>query len=125
MANRFVLRHSELEVEYDIGRNQALPALTDTREGQAPENFRAIDVTTTDTPLGQLVSVVLEKSVDIGGESFGFFLPDADVPLGGCVEVATAGVYARYSGPDSVPRRPESWRAIELHGTAETVEQPL
>jgi hypothetical protein len=125
MANRFVLRHRGLEIEYDIGRNQALPALTYTREGQATEDFRAIDVTTTDTPLGPLVTVALQKSTDIGGESFGFFLPQADVPLGGCVEVTTAGVYARYSGPDSFPRRPESWHAIELHGTAETVEQPL
>jgi hypothetical protein len=45
------------------------------------------------------------------------------VPLGECAEFTTAGVYERYSGPDSIPQRPQSWHAIELHGTAETVEE--
>ena len=53
------------------------------------------------------------------------FLPEIDVPLGECVEFTTAGVYERYSGPDSSPQRPQSWHAIELHGTAETVEEAL
>ena len=87
--------------------------------------FKAAGVGANVTTLGEQVSVPLRKSTDAGGETFGFFLPDIDVPLGGCVEFTTAGLYARYSGPGSVPQRPQSWQAIELHGTAQTVEEPL
>jgi hypothetical protein len=124
MANHFVLRHRELTVTYDAGRNPALTALGYDDGGYA-DDFKPADITTNRTALGELVSVPLRKSIDSGGETFGFFLPDIDVPLGECVEFTTAGIYARYSGPDSFPHRPQSWHAIELYGSAESVEEPL
>jgi hypothetical protein len=124
MANHFVLRHHELTVTYDVGRNPGLTAVSYDDDGYSDE-FKPADVSTNMTGLGEQVSVPLRKSIDAGGETFGFFLPDIDVPLGGCVEFTTAGLYARYSGPGSVPQRPQSWQAIELHGTAQTVEEPL
>ena len=61
------------------------------------------------------------RTVDTGGERFGFFLPQLDVPRGQSEEFRTVGVYYRFSGPDSIPHRDPSWRCIELHGTAQTV----
>ena len=61
----------------------------------------------------------------MGGERFGFFLPELDVPSGEYEHFTTVGVYERFSGPDSVPDLPPSWRGIELHGTAQTVTVPV
>ena len=122
MANHFVLRHRELTVTYDVGRNPAHASATTT---MATRRVRARRRQHEPDRAREQVSVPLRKSIDAGGETFGFFLPEIDVPLGGCVEFTTAWLYARYSGPDSVPQRPQSWQAIELHGTAQTVEEPL
>jgi hypothetical protein len=124
MANHFVLKHRGLTVVYDVGRNPGFTALGYDDDGYS-DNFKPADLTTNLTALGAMVSVPLRKSIDTGGETFGFFLPEIDVPLGECVEFTSAGVYERYSGPDSFPQRPQSWHAIDLHGTAETVEEAL
>jgi hypothetical protein len=125
MANRFLLRHHDLRVEYNVGGNPGFTALSYTDGGDDPVNFKADEVTTITTALGELVSVPLRKTVDTGGELFGFFLPDIEVTGGQRKEFITTGIRARFSGPDSFPHRPESWHGVELHGTAEEVEQAL
>ena len=121
MANKFVLKHHRVEVEYTIGATVGIPALVYQDGNSAPKSFTSLEITTDQTGLGTLVSVALVTSVDTGGERFGFFLPQIDVPQGESVEFRTVGVYERFSGPDSVPHRDPSWRCIELHGTAQTV----
>ncbi len=124
-ANRFVLKHHQVEVEYTIGITPGIPALIYQDGSSAPENFTDAEITTDQTGLGTLVSVALVRSVDTGGERFGFFLPQLDVPRGQSEEFRTVGVYERFSGPDSIPHRDPSWRCIELHGTAQTVIVPV
>jgi hypothetical protein len=116
-ANKFVLKHDQVEVDYTLG---ATPALV-YRDGTSTKSFTAPEITTEQTGLGTLVSVALVLTIDTGGERFGFFLPQLDVPSGQSAEFRTAGVYERFSGPDSLPHREPSWRCIELHGTAQTV----
>jgi hypothetical protein len=118
-ANKFVLKHHEIEVEYTIGLTPGVPALI--YNGVPTKKFTSAEVTTNETALGSLVSVPLLSTIDAGGERFGFFLPQLNVPSGETEEFTTVGVYERFGGPDSVPQRPSSWRCIELHGTAETV----
>jgi hypothetical protein len=125
MANRFLLRHGELSVEYNVGGNPSFTGLSYTDGGNDPVNFPQTQVTTVSTALGDLVSVELRRVMDTGGEVFGFFLPDVQLTMGQCQEVSTIGIRATFSGPDSFPKRPESRHAIELHGTAEEVMQPL
>src|SRR5208282_151092 len=119
-ANKFVLKHREIEVEYTIGITPGIPALTYSDGSPVPESFTDAEITTNDTALGTVVSVPLRSSIDTGGERFGFFLPQLDVPSGRSEGFRTVGVYEEFSGPDSVPNRPPSWRTIELHGTART-----
>jgi hypothetical protein len=123
MANRFLLRHHELKIEYDVGRNPGFTALTYDNGGD-PVSFKTDEVSTSATALGELVSVPLRRTVDTGGELFGFFVPAVDVPDGEQAAFTTTGIYARFSGPDSFPHRPESWHTIELRGVAESVKQP-
>ena len=120
-ANKFVLKHHQVEVDYTLGATPGIPALVYRDGSSAPKSFTAAEITTNQTGLGALVSVALVTSIDTGGERFGFFLPQLDVPGGQSEEFGTVGVYETFSGPDSIPHHDPSWRCIELHGTAQTV----
>lgn len=123
-ANKFVLKGSGVEVDYTIGANPAFPALVYT-DGAFQKKFKPNEILTDNTGLGELVSVALILTIDTGGERFGFFLPFIDVARGQTAHFHTIGVFETFSGPDSVPRRPSTWRCIEMHGTAQSVIVPL
>jgi hypothetical protein len=123
-ANKFVLKGSHVVVEYTIGGNLSFPALTYT-DGAFQRSFKPDAITTDDTGLGELVSIALVVSIDTGGERFGFFLPSIDVPSGETAHFHTIGIYEMFSGPDSIPHRPSTWRCIEMSGTAQSVIVPL
>jgi hypothetical protein len=123
-ANKFVLKGSGVEVDYTIGANPSFPALT-YKHGAFVKTFLPAEIATDTTGLGQMVSVALIKTIDTGGERFGFFLPAMDVPSGQTGHFHSVGVYETFSGPDSVPHRPSAWRGIEMSGTAQTVIVPL
>lgn len=123
--NKYVLKGSGVEVDYTIGASQAIPALV-YKQGAFQKSFSAREIQTDDTGLGQLVSVPLIVSVDTGGQRFGFFLPLLEVAARNqTVNFHTIGIYETFSGPDSVPHRPSSWRCIKMAGTAESVIVPL
>ena len=124
MANKFILKHHQVEVAYTIGGNQSLPALT-YKDDSGVKSFKPDDIRTEQTSLGSMVSVLLVSSIDAGGERFGFFLPEIALSLDKTEAFMTVGIYDKFSGPDSVPHLPPSLRSIELHGTAETVIVPL
>jgi len=123
-ANKFVLKGTGVEVDYTIGANPSFPALT-YKAGAFQKSFLPAQITTDSTGLGQMVSVSLVLSIDAGGERFGFFLPYIDVPSGQTADFNSVGVYETFSGPDSIPHRPSTWRCIALSGTAQTVIVPL
>ena len=123
-ANKFVLKGSHVTVEYTIGGNPSFPALTYT-DGAFQRSFKPDAIATDDTGLGELVSVALVMSIDAGGERFGFFLPSIDVSSGETAHFHTIGIYEMFSGPDSIPHRPSTWRCIEMSGTAHNVIVPL
>jgi hypothetical protein len=123
-ANKFVLTHHQTEVDYTIGMTPGLPALT-YKDGPKVMTFKSDEITTNETALGLLVSVRLVRTIDVGGEGFGFFLPQLDVAMGQTVEFSSSGIYEKFSGPDSVPRVAPSWRCVELKGTAQSVIVPL
>jgi hypothetical protein len=123
-ANKFVLKGPGVEVDYTIGITPGLPALL-YKAGAFQKSFTAAQILTNDTGLGELVSVALIFTIDAGGERFGFFLPFIDVAKGQTALFHTIGVYETFSGPDSIPHRPATWRCIELNGTAQSVIVPL
>jgi len=126
-ANKFVLKHRQIEVDYTLGMNPSFVALT-YRDESGERGFKPGEIQTDETPLGSLVSVTLQetKPPEVGGgrETFGFFLAEPDLAMGESVGFITAGVYGAFTiGAD--PSAAPSWRSIELHGTAESVAVPL
>ena len=124
MANKFTLKGGQVEIEYTIGANPSFPALT-YKDGATTKSFTPNEITTQSTALGSLVSIPLRRSIDTGGATFAFFLPDIDVPSGQTATFTTAAVGDEFSGPDSIPRQPTTWRACVMQGTAQTVIVPL
>jgi hypothetical protein len=122
-ANKFVLKGAGVEVDYTIGVTPGLPALV-YKAGAFQRTFKTDQIKSDDTGLGELVSIALLLTVDTGGQRFGFFLPFIDVPKGQTAHFYTVGVYETFSGPDSVPHRPSTWRCIEMTGTAQSVIVP-
>jgi hypothetical protein len=123
-ANKFVLKAHGIEIDYTIGITPGLPALT-YKAGGFQKSFTAAQIQTQDTGLGRMVSVPLIMSIDVGGERFGFFLPLINVPPGKTENFSAVGIYETFSGPDSIPQRPSTWRCIDMSGTAQTVIVPL
>jgi hypothetical protein len=123
-ANKFVLKGSGAEVDHTIGITPGLPALV-YKAGAFHKSFTSAQILSNDTGLGELISVPLILTVDTGGERFGFFLPFIDVARGQTAHFCTVGVYETFSGPDSIPHRPATWRCIEMTGTAESVIVPV
>jgi hypothetical protein len=123
-ANKFVLKGSGVEIDYTIGGTPGLAALV-YKAGAFQKSFTSADVSTEDTGLGRLVSIPLIRGIDNGGERFGFFLPQINVASGQTAHFHTVGAYETFSGPDSIPHRPSTWRCIEMSGTAQTVVVPL
>jgi hypothetical protein len=125
LANKFLLKHDELEVEYTTGLNPGLPAVI-YRDGSSPAlSFTSAEITTDATALGSLISLPLQKAVDTGGARFAFFLPQVDVSAEDSAQFITVGLYETFGGPDSVPHLPASWQAIELQSTAQSAIVPL
>ena len=120
-ANKFILKHHQVEVDYTVGATPGIPALAYRDGSSALKSFTAAEITTDQTGLGTLVSVALVTSVDTGGERFGFFLPQLEVPRGQTGGVPHRGRVrdVRRAGLD--PHRDPAWRCIELQGSAQTV----
>jgi hypothetical protein len=123
-ANKFILKGAGIEVDYTIGGNPSFPALL-YKSGAFEVSFEPNEITSEDTGLGRLVSVSLFRSIDTGGERFGFFLPFINLTLGHTSHFHSIGVYEMFSGPNSIPHRPSTWRCVELSGTAQTIIVPL
>ncbi len=122
-ADRFVLKHHKVEVDYDTGALPGCTALT-YKDGSTVKHFKASEITRTETPLGSLVSVSLTKVLDGGscfGESFGFFLPGLDAPSWENENVGTAGIYLELADRNVHPKVLASYRCIELQGTGTEV----
>ena len=125
MANKYVLHGDGIHIEYTIGANPGFTALTFSEPPDPDKTFKPAQITTDQTGLGTLVSVALVQTIDAGGTRFGFFLPAVQLAVGQSAPVATIGAFETFSGPDSVPHRPTTWRCVHLHGTAEEVIVPL
>jgi hypothetical protein len=116
-ANKYVLKYRQVEVNYTPGVTSGLPALVYSDGSSASKSYTPVEISTEQTALGALVSVALWMTIDTGGERFGFFLPQLDVPPGQSEEFRTVGIYEQFGGPDSISKPTSSWRSIELTGS--------
>jgi hypothetical protein len=123
-ANQFTLKGHHIEVKYTLGSTPGIPVLH-YKEGSVSRDFKTNEITVDQTALGSLVSVPLSRSVDTGGTTFAFFLPNIEVTRGQTADFTTVAIREEFGGPNSVPRRPTTWHSFIMQGTAESVIVPL
>ena len=86
-------------------------------------SFTGDDITIEDSVLGQLVSVTLVQTEDVGYTSFSVLIPTMNI-VGGYNRVETLGVTAVHRsgliGPG--PGQATAYHAIRLHGTASQIQ---
>jgi hypothetical protein len=125
MANLFKLHGQNVEIVYRIGGNPSFTALTFKTPSET-EHFKPSQIETATTPLGTLVTIVTRITVDAGGTTFSFFIPNLTVPFGHRVAFKSLGIIRDVSGPIIIPKDiVVTWSSVNLDGTAETVFLPL
>jgi hypothetical protein len=121
MANKFTLKGRDLEIICTIGANPSFPTLS-YRQGTVAKSFGPNQIHLDDTMLGQLITVTLELTVDVGATTFSLCLPGLDVPLSDSIDFTTIGIYKEARGPVIVPKRQiTEWRSVHLYGIAQTL----
>lgn len=125
MANFFTLTGADVNVTYRIGGNPSFPALT-FKSATLNESFKPDQIQSVTTPLGALVTIVTRLTIDAGGTTFSFFLPNLTVPLGQTVNFTSLGIFKNVSGLIFVPHDiVVTWTPVQLEGTARTIFVPL
>jgi hypothetical protein len=113
MANKLTFRGHHIEVDYTIGGNPSVIALS-YKKGSFCKAFRPGEIHADPTVLGSRVSVALVKIIDSGGKLFAFLLPQIDVPQGQTAHFTTVAFFEHFSGPNSIPHRPTTGRLSGL-----------
>ena len=87
--------------------------------------FRDAQITQENTPLGQLLSVVLKPQADTGSLTFSLFLPPVAMGSDTSQSFTTYGIKARHVGFVLKPGAQLTYETECLKGAAKTVEMPL
>ena len=90
-------------------------------------SFEDEEITQTQTPLGELVTVTLETVVDAFTRTFTLIVPTVRLPHGGETEFDTLGIEttdttSAFVGPSRAAGVKQTYRVHQLHGNAQHVE---
>jgi hypothetical protein len=122
-VNHFMLKGHHIEVEYTRNMEPNFTALT-YKDQSLTRGFKPNEITTTQTVFGSLVTVPLVRSIDAGGTTFGFFLPEIpESPQEQIPHFTTIAIREEFGGPDR--RRPTTWQSFAMEGTATKVAVPF
>jgi hypothetical protein len=112
--------------------NYATSSITGTprlsyQDAELNLNFEDEEITRTQTPLGELVTVTLEIVVDAFIRTFTLIVPTIRLPHGGETEFDTLGIEttdgsSAFVGPAGAAGVLQTYRVHQLHGNAQQVE---
>ena len=119
-ANYFQLEGGGVRISYSATSLDGTPQLIYAEGGDEPRTFQgAVDVQ--NSPLGDLVTVTLDQSIDGTSHSFTLVVPRVNID-GDETEFETLGIttayYSSLIGPDGVPGQTSSCETVELRGSA-------
>jgi len=88
-------------------------------------NFRAEQITQSNTPAGQLLSVVLKAQDDTGSLTFSLLLPPVTMGTDDSQSFSTYGIKARHAGSIQKPGAQVTYEIECFTGEAKSVALPL
>jgi hypothetical protein len=122
-ANQFRLNGGDIHVSY--GPVDGLPAFVYV-DARQTRTFTGRDITTTETPAGTLVSVVILSTVDSGSTTFSVLIPPVEVGVESSAPVQTQGITTWHSFsivPQAGLGQLDQYGFTALQGIASHVEQ--
>jgi hypothetical protein len=93
-ANHFQLSGGDIHVTYDLSGGVPVFTYDDAQSARGIQTFRGSDVLTETTVAGELVSVVIRRTIDSGSVTFSVLIPRVQVDLGGTTPVVTEAITA-------------------------------
>lgn len=122
--NQYSLSNKQIKVEYSTSGIQGQPSLSYRERGQT-SNFNGDQIRVQSTELGDLVSVTLKTTVDVGFSAFSLLIPAIEVSgPGGQEAFETVGIQADHKTPLVQPPTGArtTYKTEKLKGTARIVE---
>ena len=115
-----------IHVNYATSSITGTPRLT-YQDAELNLSFEDEEITRTKTPIGELVTVTLERVVDAFSRSFTLIVPTIRLHHGGETEFDTLGIEtidtsSAFVGPARSAGVKQTYRVHQLHGIAEQVE---
>ncbi|MGH9225918.1 MAG: hypothetical protein ACRD2W_19495 [Acidimicrobiales bacterium] len=94
-------------------------------DGAGSRTFRGTEVRQSNSPMGKLVTVVLEATADLRTRSFSLVVPRVNLGDKPAQKVRTVAVLTNeetsLGGPDTVPGQVQSYQVVKLSGSARFV----
>lgn len=114
-----------IRINYSSSSISGVPLVT-YKDADLDLNFQGDEITRSQTPLGELVTVTLENVVDAFTRTFTLVVPSIHLPLGQEAEFSTLGVettdrsgaFVKPPGPSGVL---QTYQVHQLSGTAQHV----
>ena len=123
-ANHFQLSGGAVRVTYDRSGGVPVFVYDDTQSARGIQTFRGSDVFTDTTVAGELVSVVLRRTIDSGSVTFSVLVPRVQVGPGGTTPVETQAITAYHPFsvvPDPEPAQLDQYGVTLLQGAGSDV----
>jgi hypothetical protein len=121
--NLYVVHGQDVQVTFSTTSFNGKPQLTYHDATQARQ-FTGDEITIEDTAIGQLVTVVLSLTVDLGSTTFSLVVPAVRLSGTGPQPISTLGITAVHrttiAGPPT--GQATTYRVVRLRGTAERVD---
>ena len=115
-----------IRINYATSSISGTPRLT-YQDAEQNLNFEDQEITHTQSPLGELVTVTVETVVDAFIRTFTLIVPTIKLPPGGETEFDTLGIEttdtsSAFVGPSKAAGVKQTYRVHQLHGVAAQVE---
>ncbi len=115
-----------IRINYATSSISGTPRLT-YQDAEQNLNFEDQEITHTQSPLGELVTVTVETVVDAFIRTFTLIVPTIKLPHGGETEFDTLGIEttdtsSAFVGPSKAAGVKQTYRVHQLHGVAAQVE---
>lgn len=125
VPNLFELEGEKLKVTYSTSSIAGGPTFT-FQQGRKILNFKKNEIQTTKTPIGTLVTVVIETVPDLKTVTFSLLLPDVNLQESTKVSIKAGGILTTSKtsagGPKLVKGAIQSYKFVNLSGTAKAVQ---
>lgn len=123
--NLYELHGDKLQVTYSTTSIAGQPIFT-FQQGRKTLNFKKTEIKTTKTPIGTLVTVLIETVPDLKTVTFSLALPDVNLQQSTKVNIKTVGILTTskmsIGGPNLVKGAVQAYKVVTLSGTAKAVQ---